>query len=343
MKALFDKLPDGREVNSYTMTNKAGVSVTVIDYGAILHSVKVPDKNGVAVDVTLSSPDVASYIADTNFFGSTVGPHANRVADAVCEIDGVTYHMDKNDGENNLHSNIPDGLNKRMWAATEIDNGVTFTISLPDGDYGLPGNRDISVTYSLNDDSELKIEYFVKSDKNTMVNMTNHSYFNLAGHNSGSVLGHELQINASKITAVRQGAIPTGEMPDIRGTVLDFTVPKVVGRDIEADNDQLKLVNGYDFNYIVDDYDGKMKEIAVLKDSASGRTMKVFTDLPGVQLYTGNWVEDAPGKEGATYQQRYGLCLETQFYPDSIHHDNFCDVVFGPKREYHTTTIYKFE
>ncbi len=343
MKTLFDKLADGREVYSYTMTNSKGVSATVLDYGAILHSVMVPDKNGVVADVTLSSPDVAAYVADTNFFGSTVGPHANRVADAVCEIDGVTYQMVKNDGENNLHSNIPDGLNKRMWDAVEGDNSVTFSISLPDGDYCLPGKRDITVTYSLSEDSELKIEYNLTSDKNTMVNMTNHSYFNLAGHNSGSVLDHELQINASKLTVVREGAIPTGEIPSIKGTVLDFTTPKAVGRDIAADNEQLKLVNGYDFNYVVDDYDGKMKEIAVLVDPKSGRRMTVLTDLPGVQLYTGNWVENAPGKEGATYQARNGLCLETQFYPDSIHHDNFCDVVFGPDRVYHTATIYKFE
>ncbi|MBP9996486.1 MAG: galactose mutarotase [Lachnospiraceae bacterium] len=342
MKTFFGKTAKGEEVNKYILENKNGVVVEVLDYGAILHAVYVPDKNGKKEDVTLSCPTVEAYKEDTCFFGSTVGPSANRIAKAECEIDGVKYTLDKNDGENNLHTDIPNGLNKRMWSAKEGTNAVTFTTTMVDGEYGLPGNREVSVTYSLSEDNELKIEYLAHSDKNTIFNMTNHSYFNLGGHKSGSALGHELQILASKTTPVGAGTIPTGEIASVVGTALDFTSPKAVGADIEADNDQMKLVNGYDFNYVVDNYDGSMKKIAVLKDPASGRCMEVYTDLPGVQFYSANWVEHVAGKDGAIYDPRYGLCLETQYYPDSVHHDNFCDVVFGPKREYHTSTVYKF-
>lgn len=343
MKEHYGVTEDGQEISAYTLNGSRGMKAVVLDYGAILDKVFVPDASGNIVDVTLSSPDYESYKADTNFFGSTVGPSANRIAGASYEIDGITYKLDKNDGENNLHTNIPDGLNRRMWKATEGDNSVTFSISLPDGEYGMAGNRDISVTYSVNSENELKIEYKASSDKKTVFNMTNHSYFNLAGHNSGSVLDHELTINASNYTKILEGAIPTGEIVSVKGTDLDFTSPKKVGKDIAADNEQIKLVNGYDFNYVVDGHDGTVREIATLRDPGSGRVMKVLTDLPGVQLYTANWVEHAPGKEGATYEARYGLCLETQDYPDSIHHDNFPDVVYGPERDYHTVTIYRFE
>lgn len=343
MKEHYGVTKDGIEISKYTLTGSRGMKAVILDYGAILDSVYVPDAAGNIVDVTLSSPDYAAYAADTNFFGSTVGPSANRIAGASYVIDGIEYKMDKNDGENNLHTNIPDGLNRRMWKATEGDNSVTLNIELPDGEYGMAGNRKISVTYSVSEQNEIKIEYNATSDKKTVFNMTNHSYFNLAGHDSGSVLDHELQINASNYTKIVEGAIPTGEIVSVIGTELDFTSPKAVGRDIEADNEQMKLVLGYDFNYVVDGHDGTLKEIAVLKDPKSGRVMKVLTDLPGVQLYTANHVEHAPGKGGATYEQRYGLCLETQDYPDSIHHDNFPDVVYGPGRDYHTVTVYRFE
>ena len=343
MKEHYGVTKDGQEISAYTLEGSRGMKAVVIDYGAILDKVLVPDALGNVVDVTLSSPDYASYAADTNFFGSTVGPSANRIAGASYVIDGIEYKMDKNDGENNLHTNIPDGLNRRMWKATEDDNSVTFEIELSDGEYGMAGNRKISVTYSVNKENEIKIEYNATSDKKTVFNMTNHSYFNLAGHDSGSVLDHELQINASNYTKIVEDAIPTGEIVSVIGTELDFTSPKTVGKDIEADNEQMKLVLGYDFNYVVDGHDGSLKQIAMLKDPKSGRVMKVFTDLPGVQLYTANHVKHAPGKNGMTYEARYGLCLETQDYPDSIHHDNFPDVVYGPGRDYHTVTVYRFE
>ncbi len=343
VKNDYGMTKDGSKITAYTLEGSRGMKAVVLDYGAILDRLYVPNPKGEVVDVTLSSGNASEYAADTFFFGSTVGPNANRIAGASFEIDGVTYNMDKNDGENNLHTNIPDGLNRRMWKAAEGDNSVTFTITLKDGEYGMPGNRTMSVTYSLNSDNELKIEYNASSDKKTIFNMTNHSYFNLSGHDSGSVLDHELTMHCSNYTEIVKGAIPTGKIVSVLGTVLDFTKSKKVGQDIEADNEQMKLVNGYDFNYVVDGFDGTLREIAILHDPASGRTMKVLSDLPGVQLYTGNWIENAPGKDGAVYEQRYGLCLETQDYPDSIHHENFPDVVYGPGRDYHTVTIYRFE
>ncbi|MBQ0027845.1 MAG: galactose mutarotase [Lachnospiraceae bacterium] len=343
MKELYGITKDGKEVYSYSMENSNGMKAVVINYGAILDKLYVPDKNGNVVDVVLCSSNIAEYEADSNFFGATVGPSANRIANAEVPIDGVIYNMLKNDGENNLHSDVLAGIHKRIWDATEGENSVTFSIDVKDGEFGLPGNRTMKVTYTLTDDNGIKIDYYATSDKNTVYNMTNHSHFNLAGHNSGSVLDHVLTLNASKFTPVVAGAIPTGEFEDVTDSILGFTKAKRVGQDIMADNEQLKLVNGYDFNYIVDDFDGSLREIATLEDPVSGRIMKVISDQPGVQLYTDNWVENAPGKDGYVYQPRHGLCLETQAYPDSIHHDNFPDVVYGPGKDYVTTTIYRFE
>lgn len=333
----------GEEVHSYTIANSKGMKAVLIDFGAILDKLYVPDKNGNFADVVLSSGNISEYEADSNFFGVTVGPNANRVAKGEVPIDGVVYQMLKNDGENNLHSDVLAGVNKRVWKAEATDNSVTFSIKIPDGEFGLPGNREMKVTYTVTEDNGLQLDYVAISDKNTMFNMTNHSHFNLNGHDSGSVLDHILTINASKYTAIVEGAIPTGEFVDVTDSVIGFTSPKAIGQDIEVDNEQMKLVNGYDFNYVVDNYDGNVKEIAKLEDPVSGRVMKVLTDLPGVQLYTGNWVVDAPGKGGCTYQPRNGVCLETQAYPDSIHHDDFPDVIYGPGKDYKTTTIYRFE
>ena len=343
MKEVYGVTKSGETIYSYTLTNSKGLKAVVINYGAILDKLYVPDKDGNVVDVTLSSSNIAEYEADGNFLGATVGPNANRIAKGEVPIDGVVYQMLKNDGDNNLHSDVVDGIHKRVWDAAEGDNSVTFSISLPDGEYGLPGNRKMEVTYSVTEDNGLKIEYYGVSDKRTVYNMTNHTHFNLAGHNSGSVLNQVLWLDCDNFTPVVKGAIPTGEIESVVGTVLDFTTPKAVGTDIEADNEQLGLVSGYDFNYVINNYDGTIKEVASLTDPVSGRVMKVLTDLPGIQLYTDNFVENAPGKDGATYNPRNGLCLETQAYPDSIHRDNFPDVIYGPEREYRTTTIYKFE
>ena len=341
-KELYGKTKDGKDVFCYTMSNKNGMEASVIDFGAILLKVVVPDKNGIKKDVVLGCDCLDSQYDNPYFFGSTVGPSANRIAGAVAEIDGVIYHLDKNDGENNLHSDIPNGMNKRLWETKENDNNVIFTIGLKDGDMGLPGNRSFTVTYTLTEENEVRIDYLVTSDHNTIINMTNHSYFNLAGHDVGNILNHELQLNASHYTPVLEGAIPTGEIATVNDTPLDFTKSKPIGKEIAADFEQLKLVNGYDHNFVTDNFEGNIRKIAEVTEPTTGRNMKVFTDLPGVQLYTGNWVEHAKGKEGAIYEKHSGLCLETQYYPDTIHHKNFPSVIFGPNKPYKSTTIYQF-
>lgn len=343
MKELFGTTKDGVEVSKYTLTNSKGAKAVFTDYGAIIVSLIMPDKDGKMADVELGYSDLAGYEADTIGLGSPIGPHANRIANAEAPIDGVIYKLEKNDGENNLHTSIPHGLNKRVWSAKETDTSVEFTLKMDDMELGFPGNREFKITYTLTEANELRIDYFAKSDKNTIFNITNHSYFNLGGQDSGSALDHEVKINAKNYTFIREGAIPTGDILPVAGTELDFTVAKSVGKDILSDNAQMKLVNGFDFNYVIDDYDGTLKECAVVMDPKSGRTMKVLTTLPGVHFYTGNWIKDLKGKGGFVYQSRYGICFETQFYPDSIHHDNFPDVVFGPGKDYASTTVFRFE
>ncbi len=341
-KEVFGKTREGKDVYTYTMSNKNGMSITVMNFGAILKDIFVPDKNGEVKDIALCCPDVDTFYENLSFFGSTIGPSANRIGGATAEIDGVTYKLDDNDGGNNLHTCIPNGMNKMLWDAKEKDNAVEFTISLKDGELGLPGNRDFSVTYTLTEENEIKLEYHVTSDKDTIINMTNHSYFNLKGHNSGSIIDHELELKASNYTKIVPGAIPTGEIVSVIGTPLDFTKKKTIAQDLGADFEQMKMVKGYDHNYVIDNYDGTLREFAKVTEPESGRTMTVFTDLPGVQLYTGNCIGNDKGKENAVYAPRTGMCLETQFYPDTIHHDNFPSYIFGPNRPYHSTTIYQF-
>lgn len=341
-KEIYGKTREGKDVYTYTMSNKNGMEITVMNFGALLTNIFVPDKNGVKKDVALACDCMDTFYQNLSFLGSTVGPSANRIGGAVAQIDGVTYHLDKNDGENNLHSDIPNGMNKMLWDAEEKENAVTFTTSLKDGAMHLPGNRSFSVTYTLTEENEIKIDYYVTSDKNTIINMTNHSYFNLAGHDAGSIVNHEVQLNASHYTEIFPGAIPTGNIVSVKGTPLDFTSRKQIAKEIDADFEQLQLVKGYDHNFVVDNYDGTLREIAQVWEPESGRTMKVFTDLPGVQFYTGNNMDKDNGKDGMVYLMRYGLCLETQYYPDSIHHDNFPSTIFGPDRPFKSTTIYQF-
>ncbi len=342
MKEYYGTTKGGVEISKYTLTNSKGSKAVVLDYGAILDQLWIADSKGNLDDVVLSCPDADSYVENPCSFGSTIGPSANRIADAKFTIDGVEYKLDKNDGENNLHSSFPKGLNKRIWKAVEKDNSVEFSIEMEDGDLGFPGNKKFTVTYTLTDDNELRIDYFGKSDKNTIINLTNHSYFNLGGHKSGDICKHVVKLESTEFTKIRAGAIPTGEIVSVLGTELDFSEGKEVGKDIEKDNDQMKLVNGYDFNYVISGYDGSLRLCSTATDPVSGRKMEVYTDLPGFHFYTGNWINNAPGKEGMTYGLRAGMCFETQYYPDTIHHDNFPSAVFGPDRDYKSTTVFKF-
>ena len=341
-KELYGKTRDGKDVFLYTVENKNGMEMSVMNFGAILVKVVVPDKDGNKQDVTLAHDSMEDWSVNGCFLGAVIAPSANRIAYAEAPIDGVTYKLDVNDGENNLHTDIPDGIHKRVWDAQEVENGVRFTYELADMDYKLPGNRKFAITYTLTDDNEIVLAYEGDSDKNTVINMTNHTYFNLSGHGSGTILDHKLKMNCSNYTPVRAGSIPTGEIASVKGTPFDFTDWKVIGNEIDADNEQLKFTGGYDHNFVADNWDGSVKEIARAKSDATGIEMTVLSDLPGVQFYAGNAIVKENGKEGAVYTKRTGFCLETQYYPDSVHHDNFPSIIFGPERPFRSTTIFKF-
>lgn len=341
-KELFGKMPDGQEIYRYWIENAKGVRTGVINYGAIWVNQIVPNKNGEMQDVVLGFDTLEPYFENTSFLGATVGPNANRIAKASFTLDGKAYQLDVNDGENNLHSHMELGYHKRVWDAKEENDSVTFSLTDADGSMGFPGNKKVAVTYTLTEDNEVKIHYHAVSDKRTIINMTNHCYFNLAGHDQGKIYDHVLQLHASRYTPVLPRAIPTGELAPVAGTVFDFTLPKKIGKEIHADNEQLKLTQGYDHNWVIDNADGSLREIALVEESTSGRGMKVFSDLPGVQFYAGNCIADQTGKGGASYGERSGLCLETQYYPDTANKPEFPSAVFGPEREYDTTTVYQF-
>lgn len=341
-KELYGITKDGKEVHLYTVVNKNGMEMTVMDFGAILVNVLVADKDGNKRDVVLACDNLETFQENGSYFGSTVAPLANRIAKAEAPIDGVVYKLEVNDGENNLHTNYANGMNKRIWNAQEVENGVRFTFELKDMEYELPGNRTLAVTYTLTDDNEICIAYEADSDKNTVFNLTNHTYFNLDGHQTNTILNHKLLLHASHYTPVVPGAIPTGEIASVKGTPLDFTEWKEMGAEIEADFEQLKLTGGYDHNFVVDNHDGTVKEIAQAKSDDSSIVLTVLSDLPGVQFYAGNYINNEKGKEGMLYGKRSGFCLETQYYPDSVHHDNFPSIIFGPERPFRSTTIFKF-
>ncbi len=334
---------DGQEATLYTLENSKGMKAEVTNYGANLVNLFVPDKNGVVEDVVLGFDSVKGYMKNGSFFGATIGPSANRIGGAKFTIDGVEYHVDVNDGPNNLHSHMQDGYHKMLWDVEEGENSVTFTVRDTDGYMGFPGNKELSLTYTLDEENGLTLHYHAKSDKNTVMNPTNHSYFNLDGHKSGNIEDHIMMINASCYTPVVPGAIPTGEIATVKGTPMDFTSEKVVGKEIRENMEQLLLTQGYDHNWVVDGWDGSLKHIATTIGPKSGRKMHTYSTLPGVQFYAGNCIGDEPGKDGAFYTKRSGLCLETQYYPNSINTPNFPSCVFGGDKEYDSVTVYRFE
>lgn len=342
-KELFGTTKSGEEIYRYWLENSAGMRAGVMNYGAILVNLFVPDKEGNTADVVLGFDTLEPYFENGCFFGAVIGPNANRVGNACFELDGQKYQLQVNDGGNNLHSHMEQGYHKRVWSVSEMENGIVFCLEDKDGSMGFPGNKKVQVSYSLTEDNELKIQYAGESDKNTIINLTNHTYFNLSGHKKGKICDHVLTLNASAYTPVKAGSIPTGEIAPVAGTPFDFTRPKKIGEEIDADNEQLKITGGYDHNWVLDGAEGVLKEFAVVSDPASGRSMRAFTDLPGVQFYAGNFITKQTGKENAVYEERDGLCLETQYFPDSANKPEFPSAVFGPERSYKSITIYKFE
>ncbi len=336
----FGRTQLGKDIKLYTITNSKGMQASVTNIGACLVRLIVPDDKGVKKDIILGFDSGEEYLVNGSFFGATVGRVANRTANAKFTIDGVEYKLAVNDNANNLHSEFYKGMHKVLWDAKTGDDNVVFTYHSPDMENGFPGNFDISVTYTLTEDNEIRIDYDGVSDKKTLINMTNHTYFNLAGHDSGRIENTKLTILASCYTPVVAGAIPTGEIAPVKGTVMDFTSEKTIGQDIGADFEQLKLVQGYDHNYVVDDHTGELKLIAIAKDG--GRTMEVLSDLPGVQFYAGNCIAPQQGKGGVLYKERTGFCLETQYFPNSANDPAFEHPVFDAGQKYRTTTVYRF-
>jgi aldose 1-epimerase len=334
----FGRTSSGVQVSLYTLTNQHGSHARLIDLGATLTELWMPDRNGELGDVVLGFDTMESYEANTPFFGCTVGRVANRIAGAHFELDGLNYRLAANDGANHLHGGRA-GFDKAVWGAQMIPRAegptVSFSHTSPDGDEGYPGALDVKVTYTLQHDDALHIEYRARSDAPTLVNMTNHSYWNLAG--SGGILAHELMLRAQKYTEVGPDLIPTGQLSPVRGTPFDFTHAKPIGRDIAA------LEAGYDHNFVLADAPRpEAVEAATLRDPLSGRQMRVLTTEPGVQLYTANFLDGVVGKRGAVHDRHAAVCLETQRFPDAVHHDGFPSIVLRPGETYQQLSVYAF-
>ncbi len=346
-KKSFGKTPDGQPVDLYVLTNKSGAEVSITNYGGAVVSLKVPDRNGKLADVVLGYDTVDGYVNDKSYFGALVGRYGNRIGHAQFVLDGKTYTLAKNNGENSLHGGIK-GFNKAMWSAKTFSKKGGQSLSLSylskDGEEGFPGNLKVTVTYIWTDVNTLMIEYSATTDKKTVVNLTNHSYFNLAGQGSGDILGHLLTIQADQFTPVDSGLIPTGELRDVMDTPFDFRKPTAIGARIIQDDEQLNLGGGYDHNFVLRmpmDH-GEYLAARVL-EPASGRVLEVWTTEPGVQFYTGNFLDGKTlGKGGIAYPKRSAFCLETQHFPDSPNQPKFPSAVLNPGERLHTITKYQF-
>jgi aldose 1-epimerase len=338
-KKEFGKTPDGTAVEEYTLTNKNGVKAKVITYGAILTELHVPDKDGKLTDVVLGFDDLKGYLAGHPYFGATVGRVANRIAKGKFTLDGKEYKLAVNNGPNALHGGVK-GFDKVVWKAEPSKNAasVKFTYVSADGEEGYPGKLTATVTYMLTDKNELRLDYTATTDKATPVNLTNHSYFNLAGPASGDILDHEIMIAADKYTPTDDTLIPTGEIKPVKGTPYDLTTPTPIGKHIG------ELKGGYDINYVLNRSDAKEPPLAArVREPKSGRVMEVYTTEPGIQFYTGNFLDGTiKGKGGVVYKKHQGFCLETQHFPDSVNHKEFPSTIVEPGKTYKQTTIYQF-
>jgi aldose 1-epimerase len=342
----FGVTADGIEVDLYTLTNSHGLTLSIANYGGIVTRLAVPDRDGSFEDIVLGYDSLADYERGSPYFGAIIGRYGNRVARGRFTLNGVEYRLATNDGENHLHGGVK-GFDKVVWAAepytTPNEAGLRLSYVSPDGEEGYPGRLEVGVTYALTEANELRIEYQAESDKPTIVNLTHHGYFNLAGHDSGDILGHELKLYADNFTPVDAGLIPTGEIRSVAGTPFDFREPTLVGARIGDENEQLRFAGGYDHNFVLRDYDGSLRLAARAYDPTSGRVMEVRTTEPGLQFYSGNFLDGSNiGKGGTPYPYRSGFCLETQHFPDSPNHPNFPSTVLRPGELYETTTIYTF-
>ncbi|MBN1348269.1 galactose mutarotase [candidate division KSB1 bacterium] len=339
-KQSFGKTPDGIDVDLYTLTNANGLKARLITYGAILVSLEVPDKNGTPGDIVLGYDDLDGYIKENPYFGAIVGRYGNRIAKGKFKLDGVEYRLATNNDENHLHGGIK-GFDKVVWQAETVQKkeaaGVKFTYLSKDGEEGYPGNLPCTVIYELTNADELKVRYEATTDKATPINLTHHSYFNLAGQGTGDILSHQVLLAADYYTPVDEALIPTGELRPVKDSPMDFTSAKAIGKEVDL------VKGGYDHNFVLNNQNGTLALAAKVVEFSSGRIMEIYTTEPGIQFYTGNFLDGTiTGKAGKVYKKHYGFCLETQHYPDSPNKPNFPSVILRPGEKYTHLTVHKF-
>ena len=341
-KTHYAFMPDGTEVHLFTITNNNEISAGIITKGATLNSFTCPDKDGNMGDIIMGFDTIDNHITSGTYTGQVIGQYANRLCGGKFKVGDTEYQVTQNEkGKTCLHGGAE--YSSEVWKAIIIDdNAVEFTYHSPDGREGFPGNVDVTVVYRLTDRNELEINYKAVSDKDTIINMTNHAYFNLGTTAGGDVLDHELMLNCDYYTPTDADSIPTGEIRSVKGTAFDFTSPKKIGKEIGADDEQLIQCRGYDHNFCVNGEAGKLRLVAKVTDEKSGRKLEVMSDLPGVQLYTGNFLDGSEmGKGGIALQKHYGFCLETQYYPDTPNQANFPQCTFKAGEKFESTTIFK--
>lgn len=340
MTHSFGMTSKGEEARLFTIQNGKGMEIKVSDYGAALVQVRVPDKEGRLLDVVLGYDEVQGYEAGNAFFGATIGRVANRIGNGEFQLGGRTYELTRNDGQNTLHGGR-DFYNKRIWKTGKTgEDHVEFLLDSPSGDQGFPGNVKISVAYTLTKDNEIKIQYRAVPDADTLINLTNHSYFNLSGHASGTVLAQEVMLYADAYARADSQSIPTGEIVPVSGTPMDFRQLKPIGAEIDEAYEALEFGKGYDHNWVLNKKG--YRKAAFMRSKESGIAMEVYTDLPGLQFYTANFVDHEKGKEGAVYNMRQAACFETQYFPDAVHKDHFEGPEVKAGEIYETTTAYRF-
>ncbi|MBC8290283.1 MAG: galactose mutarotase [Planctomycetes bacterium] len=345
-KSSFGKTKSGKEVDLYTLKNEAGMTVCLSTRGATITQIHVPDKDGKFADVTLGFDDVAGYEGEGNqYFGNTTGRVCNRIALGKFTLDGKEYELAVNNEPNHLHGGKERSLDKVVWKAKEVrtekqGTGIAFSYKSPDGEEGYPGTLRVNIRYTLTEDNKIRMNYSAKTDKATPVNLTNHASFNLGGAGSETVLNHQLQLFADKYTPTDETLIPTGKIEPVEGTVLDFTKMKKIGARIKKLDDTAAI--GYDHNFVLNNQTGKVKLAAILRDTESGRVLRVSTDQPGIQFYSGNFLEGQKGKGGKEYAHRSALCLEAQHYPNSINIEGFPTTILKPDETYKQITVYSF-
>ncbi len=342
----FGKMPDGTAISQYQLTNKNGVIMKVINYGGIITSLSVADRDGKIEDIVLGYDSLSSYLRSSPYFGALIGRYGNRIAKGRFKLGDQEYTLEKNNGENNLHGG-PVGFDQRVWTIEEqtVDNGSSIKLSYASKDMeeGFPGNLQVDVVYHLTDSNELKIDYRATTDKQTVINLTQHSYFNLSGNTKSDILNHELMLNADQFVPVDKTLIPTGKLQPVDGTPFDFRTPTAIGSRIDKKDQQLQFGKGYDHCWVLKKQDDPLTLAATLHDPSTGRVMSVHTTEPGIQFYSGNFLDGTlTGKYGVLYKHRYGLCLETEHFPDSPNQKSFPPVVLNPGQVYSTKTIYTF-